>query len=374
MKHAISLGFLLTCVSPLFLPGGFWNRYWYGPWAVLIAFAILSFAFYVGNRLHWTLVPFTLSTLLSSLWVYGWFGNDYTGWAVGDQAALKSSSLYASLAFVLLLLACVRLKDYTEHLRKLLGVVCLLATIWTLCQFQSIPFKRVGFAGNASMNGCLIAVTLPFMLSALLKVRSANVIVPILTCLAAIAVSMTSTSVPVGVLCVVLLTLYLSKFTILLVAFIAAIECSLQGSAAFFSPSDRFSMWRVFMEWWWYATDHLFGAGAGVSTVLLPSIQKARGMNGNFFMWFHSDPLQVLFEQGAIGAVTLFVAFVGVAWKSRRDRALLASVLGFAAASVFNYPTHLAPHALVGISLLAMAYKRTEGDRLNANHPRANHP
>lgn len=368
MKHAISIGFLLTCVSPLFLPGGFWNRYWYGPWAVLIAFAILSFAFYVGKRLHWTLVPFVLSTLLSSLWVYGWFGNDYTGWAVGDQAALKSSSLYASLAFVLLLLACVRLKDYTEHLRKVLGVVCLLASLWTVMQMGSIPFKRVGFAGNASMNGCLIAVTFPFVWSSL-KERWR-----ILALAAFVAILATGTSVPIGALCVVLLTLFLTSRRRVLIALsvcltIPVIAYAIQGPE-FFSPSGRFSMWRVFMEWWWYATDHLFGAGAGVSTVLLPSIQNARGMNGNFFMWFHSDPLQVLFEQGAIGAVTLFVAFVGVVWKSRRDRALLASVLGFAAASVFNYPTHLAPHALVGISLLAMAYKRTEGVNIMLTPPR----
>jgi hypothetical protein len=79
-----------------------------------------------------------------------------------------------------------------------------------------------------------------------------------------------------------------------------------------------------------------------------------------FFLWFHGDVLQLIFEQGALGAISfLVVAFFAVR-AAQRNVFTFSSLMAYLACTLGNYPVHLPLHAFLGFALFAMSF---EGER-----------
>lgn len=362
MNRIITPSLLLVCVSPLFLPGGFWNKYWFGQWGVLIALCSIAYGVWVGRALHWSFAPITVSTLLSALWVYGNRYNQYQSFSATDQFGIQAAALYSALSFVMLSFCVVVLKKYARVLMFSLGVICLVASVWTITQIGAIPWKRAGFVGNASMNGSLVAITLPFALTSMGGRKRW-----LFAITATVAVVLTGASVPVGVLALVMAVLLIARryvpLLLILLSSLFSVAYAVQGNVLF-NPSGRFGQWKILMDWWSWSASPWFGAGAGTSVVLMPYAQKLAGVKDGFYMWAHNDWLQILFEQGVVGFAAAILAVCGVIFLTvkKRDRTLLAALVGYAGMAVFNYPLHLPVHAAVGAWLVALSVKGGDPD------------
>lgn len=111
---------------------------------------------------------------------------------------------------------------------------------------------------------------------------------------------------------------------------------------------DRLDKWSMFLSWWSQHVSVFFGAGSGTFSVLGPEIQSAVSpevgmVNGqlaqtNLFTFFHSDWLQILFEQGLLG-LGLAVILAFICFKKSLGRPWLFSTLcGTSFAMVTYFP------------------------------------
>lgn len=350
------LGFLTVLTWGIWYPclteGEFWRAYWFDKWAVLMVLGVLAYGAWIAKVVHWTVTPIVVSVLLSALWVMGYSGNKYANWSIGDQTYIKSGAGYTALAFLLLTTLFALAKyNHLKLIEKLLAVTCFSSAIYTIMQ---APFyesgERVAFMGNASMNGCLIAATFPFFWKYVYKWWMW--LIPIT------AIFLTGASVPVGVFAIVMLTLTSRRFEGITVAILTLVGGLILQSSSFLSSNGRFEnwkhLWKLFVD---ENMSRVIGMGTGTGIALFPVAQQRAGVESHYFWWAHNDFLQVGLEQGLIGLIALAILIIGVLWKVKRDRVLLAATLGYMGMAFFNYPARLPLTSLLGFAIIAMAHR-----------------
>lgn len=131
--------------------------------------------------------------------------------------------------------------------------------------------------------------------------------------------------------------------------------------------NGRIKLWRDMMSWWWERCNHLFGAGLGTFELFGPSVQRTKHtLDQKYFIWMHSDWLQIVFEIGFIGLIVSVWTY-SAALKHSLDRGpMFPSLVGFGIMMCGNYPLHLPVHAFVGALLISMAFSKNDG-RQNKN-------
>lgn len=275
-------------------------------------------------------------------------------------------SLFRSLEFgvegslILTLTAFFFCRLHPKHELKVVSAlyaVCMMSIMITLGQFV-LPFhERKGLSGNGSMNGCLIALLLPFALRRMKDFFSQAAICG----LAVLAVFGTLTSIPVGVLALIFLTgghFYGWGFWGLLAGSccIFGLGFSLSGGQ-FISSSGRFEGWQTILDWW-KASDHYWlGLGTGAGTTIFGRQHFADPNFAQMGLWAHNDFLQILFDNGVIGLVVFILCFIYVLYHSYDRPTLFAANVGYSATAFYNFPLHVPLHALVGASLVWLTYR-----------------
>lgn len=282
-------------------------------------------------------------------------------------------------AFALILLNGMRF----EHTESVTATVCLIACIafflnvvkpaaiyrviyWAfliaitlvLAAFMENPYDRMGLLGNSSMNGCFIAVSWPLVIRHIAHHPYRNHRAAILSGLAIIAIFLESASIPIGVMAVTFSALILAThraWAIVTLAPVTLIAVWVQGPKTFFHSSGRFIYWQEICSWWWSHGSPWFGTGNGT----FQEIFRIHGVVTKTvtFAWAHNDYLQLFIESGIIGCASLAV-MVFFLLKRVMDRPyLFASIIGYLACAVFNFPTHLAPTAFLGCALIWLTYR-----------------
>jgi hypothetical protein len=342
--NGLTLGVLLFAISPLLLPGGFWNAYWLAPWKVLLVITVVGISVAIGKKIHWTVAPFFGWVLLSSL--YPLISTQYNKFGNVARTGLQKEALYSALIFLAVGVCAIFWREYlARNLGKAFAWLCILATAFTLSQFRSIAWERAGFVGNASMNGCLIAYTMPFLM-----LLAPRIVVP--ACVFGIlSIFLTGSSVAIGALAVAAMSYFCNPWAMLGGALAGATGYFLQG-AAFLASSGRFDVWPELVQW--YSLNNfnsILGAGNGTASVFMLSAHPRAG-----FIFAHNDYLQIFLDSGYVGLVTIFVMLAGVLWRVRKNKILRASIAAYAATAIFNYPSHVAVTAIVGVGLVLLAH------------------
>lgn len=318
-----------------------WGSTWVHRWWILLnLFSILA-CYLIARRTHLLFLPLLLVLSIGSLWTSAWAGSYVQEFDVPMRLALSKWGLYAwaqvmAMGTLLALLP----RRLAPVVRFCLGLTCVLCSLYTLAQWQNIAFLRVAFSGNASMNGCLIAVTTPFFIG-----RSRFALARLALPVAAIA--LTGATIPWLVLGVVLAALR-RWWWIIGIGALGMLYVLLTHPNIGPLTSGRTDAWPGIMNWWWEQGRVLQGMGGGVSVVMVPTVQaqfKIAPWTGGY-MWLHNDWLQVLFEYGVMGLSTALIAFFVFLKRGWKDTVLVSSLLGFAAMALVNYPLRLAPHAL----------------------------
>jgi hypothetical protein len=365
---------LLYFVAFFSYGGNYWHYHWFLKWATLMSVLVLPVAYATGKRFHWSASLPVISTLGTGLFVFAWRDNPYSQYQLLDQIAIHKTVAYTTFTFLMLLTFFLVTKRETyRQIKGAYALFCLINSVAVI--YYAIlgrpPYYRGTIIGNASMTSSLIGITYPWVVEQCMGRGMLSIPMLLLPISAVWALEST---MGVGVLLVSILAMFWVTFGRQAKAVFLGAAVSLtalftgagwvlfgQGDGAFFRDSGRFSRWQAFMVYWLEYVDWKIGAGPGTSEVLLPYIQMLKGEVANeFFLWFHGDVLQLIFEQGALGAISfLVVAFFAVR-AAQRNVFTFSSLMAYLACTLGNYPVHLPLHAFLGFALFAMSF---EGER-----------
>ena len=125
-----------------------------------------------------------------------------------------------------------------------------------------------------------------------------------------------------------------------------------RGEVARPALENRLGAWVLGWQTWW-DTNLWLGVGPGTWPLVVPLLQRERGLGEVFTLGAHNDYLQLGFEYGLLGLACL----AGFAWAHRRAwrgpyRGALAAL---ALVGVGWFPWHLAPTAMTGALVLGLA-------------------
>jgi hypothetical protein len=307
------------------------NKHW-APWLVLLT---TYAAFVVGKRIHAT-VGVLLFVLLISAIAHG-------------------VSTDTSLCIVLFAFFFAHLDRKREWLiMEWLYGLCLISSVVTLFQLGGAPWTRMGVSGNSSMNGCLIALTLPIALHRLGKGVAPKAMQGVMLALALVAIFATQASIPVGVLA--LITFYSATWWLAPMS-LSVIALGYFLDPAFLSSSGRFQGWSMITKWWWESGHILTGWGTGAGAVIFNEQRQANPAFKHMAIWAHNDFLQVLFDNGVAGLLAMLAVMLAAMIHSYARPWLFKSIIAYAATMFFNFPLHVPIHASVGACLLWLAFR-----------------
>jgi hypothetical protein len=323
--------------------------------------------------------------LLGALHVFAWSsGREFAKGFVDLLAFKQVSAMTGFYALAIISFFLTIPKDGIRHVSKALGWMCLLNSMVTVVQYfylERDPQLCVGLLNNASMSGCFTAMTFPF-LSMREKIFYGpedfnNWISPDKTIYAissaiipALSVVCTGSALSVISFLVVCFAyinvraragknVFPLVISLILVIFVGAIILSSQTSDWHFLDSrGRLSTWQNSMQWWYVNANHWFGTGPGLASPLLPYIQQLNGHQDQtgWFLWFHSDFLQIIFEQGYTGLIVYSLVFLNAfryAWNSEH---LFPALIGLCVTVLANYPARVPIHAFTGTAIIVACF------------------
>lgn len=388
MTLAIPL-LLILCAWPAF-ENPWWNNwqaFCFGGTALLGSNLYKKYGFIAALTVIYTL--FSGYMVFTNQSRYGEYGPS-------TALAIDNVSLYGTYVFLLLTAIFGFLKDDAlNYMEEIFSVLCLSDSIYVLYQYSvdtSFPYFNVngGFLGNPSINGTFIALSYPLLamkpenntydlksISDLFGRHSVRFFWDIFCFLIPIlAVFASRSTVPAVTLVVAAFAWFLleggqirkigSLKTRLIVGTMVSgslLALFLWKIPAFFQSSGRYPIWKVVFEWWREHSSNLFGMGLGTTFMFGPHIQHETGIGAEDGWWafFHNDWLQCLFETGIIG-LTLYGLLFVKAFTSKKLGVgyLKVALIGYAFASFFNFPSHIALTSVLGYLLIARLLLREE--------------
>lgn len=338
--------------TALFELSEYWANSWHGKWAFLIGLLALVWALFMSQKTTFWFLPAFAWTAFSGVVIFAWrFSRFYTEAPVKLLIAITESSAYTWATFLLLVtLIAVGPKWLRSRIPEALAAFGALSVVKTILQFVLIPYNRGAYSGNASINGCLIASLFPFCWPYLRSWEAKLAGVAAMLC----AIGMTGRLAPwLALYGVGFGFIYLKKKSYALVSL--GVVLGTLGWVGTHSDIDsgRWPTWKLALRDAVRTHEIWGGAGLGLTVNLVPSIQyKENPKTTQFFLFMHSEPVQVLFELGIIGLLCWLIAVSWVWRKSQIVPMAFPSLCGWLLTSAVNYPLHLPLHAL-SISCLA---------------------
>lgn len=320
-----------------------WASLWIYRWLVLGLLTLLYLVRPLQKVWGWGFVLPVLYFLGVSL--YGLAGPPrFPGEHGAMQAGLRATAGMTLAAQVGLLF--LALKADVERLKFPLVIVTLVLSTGVLV--ASHPHYEVPFLANPSMTGSFIAVVASLLWWPMTLLLS----VPLLlmhnmTPLVALAVGW-------------VLRIHGPRAWLLQTMLLTVGLFILFMPPHFWSDNGRFQVWELAYNWWDAQEPLVFflGAGAGATPILVPLIQVQghESITGtNFFMFFHNEFLQVLFEQGFIGLLCLLGLYSTALLRSWERLHLRAAIGAYGVVMCTNFPFRWPLHAMLGMILFVLA-------------------
>ena len=342
----------------------YWLWHYYNRWTLLLLILTGVLCVHIARRTTWFLLPYLLSALLGSVLLFSWQSHSFKFRFPPIQyfQLMKYSAATFGTTIVGLLVLAHFPTRFERAVNWMLVLVYSLSVWRTWYQFPLYDaYNRGSFSGNASMNGSLIAALFPMVL----RFFPANRDKILLSLLTLSTVVITGASVPLGVLFVVTLMLVMERAmeedekVLLYLALPVAV-----GLVGFYQwdnlieDTGRFNNWDIILNWWEARASWSFGTGIGTGFGLFPNAQALYYGFGNkfqVFLFMHNDWLQILFETGYVGLLSVVATFFWLLCKAYSNPYLLASLAGFGAMAMVNYPLQLGIHAICLFAVVWLA-------------------
>lgn len=339
----------------------------YAKWMAVLIFSALLISYQVSKKLHWSAGLSYFAVLMNGIMVFAWWNNWYYNMDTGPFLQTMKYALYSVLTFIMLTVPIIYLDDkYLIKIVRAIAGVCIITSFITIGQaiFGKSAYLRYAVFGNASMNACLIAFTLPF----LYKVVKDNIqkrwtmyilIAPI------VAILLTGSSQGSGIL-ITLILLYFFKrnyYKYLSIVPVLVFIAWYFSPDEFFNNSQRFDFWKMYLGWWVEHANYWFGVGVGTTPMYAISMQMHYNFAmGNWWAWAHGDWVQLLFEQGIAGLLSFILLFIFALIQTIRNEQyfLRMALIAYGLAALANYGAHMAAHALIGICIVVLCFRYKE--------------
>lgn len=329
---------------------------------LLIGVGVLACCIY--RRMGLGLASFYFASAFSAL---------YVGFGVNQAYTL----LFISFAFVLVYVATGFNRSQLSTVLFCLSVSGFLCTAFGYLQMAGIdpimnyfpghdPTKPTGLFGQHTLYGpwvvcCLIAA---------LYLKHYILVLFMIPSIVATTSALTLFALFGSVL------FYLTRFVPPKVTIAGVILCILGGLVGltymsgrdqYFSGNGRYTLWKETIEM--TEDKKLFGHGIGTFRYIYhkhKQSKESRELHG-VFLQAHSDPIEVYFELGLIGLLTLLIIvydFIrGLIRKTDLETWTFATIaFALALNSVGNFPFQLMPHALLGLFSIMIVTRKTDDE------------
>jgi len=332
-------------------------------WSGLIAVSGVAIYFWLKERSNWwapLIVPYLF---ISCAWTL-YDGNQYMSVAHLTRSSLQTFSMnYLMGALCVGIMVFICRKRWKESM-AIIGFADSLYVMFERFYLMKEPYFCGGFIGNASLNACFIAATIPLMMSFL--TARLTIIMLGITCL---SVLLSGSSMGIAALLFMgVYSLYAHiGFTRKLFVYSAFIVIGLfmlgmtVAGDKFLSTSNRADMWQFFFGHWWNMNwkFNLFGTGVGTFPVFSSDWQQYfKVALPAWWTWMHNDLLDLLFEGGIVGALLSLLSWLYLYLRSKSmDIYFHTSFATFSFISLGNYPFHIPLTALLGGYLIVECLK-----------------
>lgn len=293
----------------------------------------------------------------------------YELFPVQDNIRVKAVALMGLLGVIVPIVFMGGLSRNTiKYCFEAMGWVAFIDAVVVIMQWTyEIPV--MGLNGNPSLNAGIIATCYPLILSQINHkdawyYKLALIAIPIF------AIMISDASIPFGVLCVAtgsyLISnsrnkrgIILAACAAILLSIIIFIAAYFLYPATLFDSSTRFDYWQMFFNYFFEYHSRWLGAGTNTFRFWGPLIQDAynQAPGGYYYIYMHSDILQILFENGLIGLGLAMLACIDVLRHARNSPVVLSMLLAWLSSAVFNWPGKHPASALVLVLTLAYLYR-----------------
>jgi hypothetical protein len=348
-------------------------------WSLLFLVIILGFSYKLAQKYHISLGLLYFWVVISGsyLFIYRWNGKTglkyiplalqmYSQKAINLGDALPVLTLVSVLTCIIII-TMVEFTDFAVKRFKfnnLLNLCALISTINAILiiihYFMGYNLRNMsGLFGNSAPNGMFIATCFPFIFS--MKIGKKEKIT--LATINIIAIILLQASIPIGVLIVAMFSMILlsklpkkHKITMVFIPIVIFLTAYLYDSRLL-NDSNRIDFYKIVINDFINNRNIYFGTGTGTFNVYSIGMQIVNNfMIKQWFMWCHSDWLQILYENGIIGILLALYVLVSALIKSRKNLALVSAISAYASAMIFSYPLHYAHTALLACFLILLAF------------------
>ncbi len=262
------------------------------------------------------------------------------------QGALKLSAAHTTIVLSLLILFTLAVRARLFLFPLKVSAVAIAVSIYLT---ENADNAEIAFLHNPSVSGSFIAVLAP------------SLAWPLALFIAG-AVIKTKASTPLLALFIGVGVRYWDRWKRYVgeVAFVGSLAV-IGIPSLYFSSSGRSHVWLNVWQWWrdqgpacWW-----IGTGAGATPLLVPMIQHQFGLSGEsdqYFLWLHSDWLQILFEFGILGLLAALLIFFDGLHRARRTPIYGAMLASFGACMVTNFPLRYPLFCFLGVVILGCIY------------------
>ena len=375
--------FLLFCVSFFTWYGDYYNH----RWALLLFILSAGYCYFIGKRTHWSVGTALIIPLLSGVWILKFIYNQYY---LVPQIMADHLRIYAGTALVcLLLISSILSSMNSKHREKLeigLGLVCIVNSLYIIFEHLSGMHwtKAGGMFDNPSLGACFIGFTYPLWLfkdvefydrfiNSIEKFSMRVFIFIWVAFIPILAIFLTRSSMGLAAIMTSLVVFYFLNFKSLkakILSFSIITTIGLGGGfwalgKELFDTNLRIQIWTKAMQYWWEnphgLVDKWFGAGLGSWQRFGPSIQINNGITTKtgYFIFMHSDFLQLIFEIGIFGTTGVLILIYQCLTISIQNKQyyLTAAFCAFLVVSLGNVSIHFPVHALAGAVLAICCLK-----------------
>ncbi len=270
----------------------------------------------------------------------------------------------------LLFFSCIGLSlenEYFKMILPLLSIVALGDALIMLFRISPHLGELWGFMQawwvmtNASLDACFIAIMSP-VIGAVTENKLIKFFL-LFFVFVAILVTKSNTALMVFLSTNTIVLLREKKFKsvglVAVISIISIVPLYYFFGMKFAENYGRFGNWQTMMGFWKDNINHVLGSGPGTYWVYAQSLQ-AHKVGDVVFTWMHDDWLQVLFEQGYIGLVSVLFLYGMMIYKSFKQPILFSMVIGFGLISLTMYPLHLFFFQLIGVALIYHCFVKEE--------------
>ncbi len=357
----------------VFTAMSYWGDYYYAETTMghLLLTAFISY--FVGKNFHWSVGLFYFYAMANGIILSAdakktVYSNNY----------LERHTLLGMMAFSLHVIPfAFASKKVIKVLANYIPAVFFVSTSMVVFRMFFSKELPAGVINNTSIDPSMLAVCFglawPIIHRNGLEIKHGELLKKISLILCAIGIVFCKGSVGIGALVVsILCYAYVSILNdeeaiidcilyLLFGAFIFMCAYYLLGSNLF-NDSTRFKYYPMFIKYWWENANHFLGLGFSSFWTIGPLIQLENDpqMQSNFFTWFHSEWLQIIFELGFIG-LALSLNVVYHFFKScilKKDFELAIAGITYCSVMVFNIPLRFFLFSFLGILILRLGFSK----------------